>query len=522
MATTLNPYYEGNPLNKMITDDRLMLYTLNNWLFHKDFTGNIIDSNNLEHMRQQCAKLLGPVHLITADGSVDCVEDPGMQEENVALLHFAEIVSALSILADGGSFVVKKFTLFEASSVSITYLLNCVFQRVHIFKPCTSRRGNSEVYLVCINYNKQAENLQDILAVLRQKLTPDNSVTMPLFPRACLPKDFLLQHEVCSRTFMHYQINAIQANIHAYEYRPTKQQIRQLQSLRTAICDEYFQRYNIKSIPADMKILAKCKQHEEKGYTNKIYRGSFKERELLKEASREQQLFKLKTNINDLEKMLQETNELETHANCNSFQDGGKLQLKVQRGQAIQTLHSSLFVNVHLLVMRSKLLKVFEGQDPLWFNETKLTFTAASGQQTIFYRDYKTKNDNCFWQQEKGFFNACLAAICEHEPKQLHFHNLPFVTHFSASLLKCLFSNVFTDLSVTYYPTFQLNLANPLKDFKTNLHALQLALQDNCDAAQDVLCLCDIYELHRNEFNRCLKTYNNMLLINNFKLMFDH
>ncbi|XP_061400682.1 cap-specific mRNA (nucleoside-2'-O-)-methyltransferase 2-like, partial [Musca vetustissima] len=133
LATTLNPYYEGNPVKKMIMDDRFMLYTLDNWLFHKDFTGNIISSENVEHMKEECKKRLGEVHLITADGSIDCIDAPDCQEEKVDLLHFAEIVTALEILANGGSFVVKMFTLFESTSLCKLYLLNCVFREVHVF-----------------------------------------------------------------------------------------------------------------------------------------------------------------------------------------------------------------------------------------------------------------------------------------------------------------------------------------------------------------------------------------------------
>jgi hypothetical protein len=38
---------------------------------------------------------------VTADGSIDCQEDPGEQESLVASLHYCETVSALHILAQG-------------------------------------------------------------------------------------------------------------------------------------------------------------------------------------------------------------------------------------------------------------------------------------------------------------------------------------------------------------------------------------------------------------------------------------
>lgn len=39
--------------------------------------------------------------LITADGSVDCILNPGEQEVYVEHLHFCELVTALSVLHEG-------------------------------------------------------------------------------------------------------------------------------------------------------------------------------------------------------------------------------------------------------------------------------------------------------------------------------------------------------------------------------------------------------------------------------------
>lgn len=41
MANTLNPDYEGNSLSEMIPDDRLIRYTIDNWIFGSDATGDI-------------------------------------------------------------------------------------------------------------------------------------------------------------------------------------------------------------------------------------------------------------------------------------------------------------------------------------------------------------------------------------------------------------------------------------------------------------------------------------------------
>lgn len=46
--------------------------------------------------------------LVTADGSVDCMKDPGEQEKLVEYLHYGETVTALKILRTGN--VIPRYT----------------------------------------------------------------------------------------------------------------------------------------------------------------------------------------------------------------------------------------------------------------------------------------------------------------------------------------------------------------------------------------------------------------------------
>ena len=67
---------------------------------------------------------------VTADGSINCADNPGEQEAAVAQLIYCEAVCALLLLKAGGSLVLKTFTTFEYQMVTLMYLLACCFTEV--------------------------------------------------------------------------------------------------------------------------------------------------------------------------------------------------------------------------------------------------------------------------------------------------------------------------------------------------------------------------------------------------------
>jgi len=89
----------------MINEDRLILGSWENWTFLKDGTGNILVQDNIRNFIDveipNHRNILTHIHLVTADGSIDCQHNPGEQEALVEHLHLAEIVTALNILGEG-------------------------------------------------------------------------------------------------------------------------------------------------------------------------------------------------------------------------------------------------------------------------------------------------------------------------------------------------------------------------------------------------------------------------------------
>ncbi|XP_023235099.1 cap-specific mRNA (nucleoside-2'-O-)-methyltransferase 2-like [Centruroides sculpturatus] len=273
-ANTLNPYYEGNCLGFAIMDDRFLIKTLKNWHFGNDNTGNILNPvylyDLMAFLEIDLKKSENLLDLITADGSIDCQENPAEQENLIVALNFAEVVIALHLLKDGGNFVLKMFTIYECDAICIMYLLNCIFQKVNLFKPATSKSGNSEVYVVCLNY-KGRNDILSILEVLRKKIGC-NSFQKALFPLEIIPDDFLEQLYNCCSQFKDYQEMTIKENLRFYKGMSSKECLH-LNSVKEICADMYVSKYKLKRIKKSEKIIntKEFKNHQHQISNTKLF-----------------------------------------------------------------------------------------------------------------------------------------------------------------------------------------------------------------------------------------------------------
>ncbi|XP_067853716.1 cap-specific mRNA (nucleoside-2'-O-)-methyltransferase 2 [Heptranchias perlo] len=241
VANTLNPYHEGNDTSMMIMDDRLIAGTLPWWYFGPDNTGDVMALKYLMGLIE-FTQNMKTIHLVTADGSFDCQDNPGEQEALVSPLHYCETIVALKLLSPNGSFVLKMFTLFEHSSVCLLYLLNCCFQQVHVFKPGTSKSGNSEVYAVCLEYAGEAA-LGAHLSTMVQCFGPD-VVRESSLAQAPVPESFLGQLEECCAFFHKCQTDTIRENLQLFG-QMGEEEAKQLEGKRDCAAHFYLQRFRL-------------------------------------------------------------------------------------------------------------------------------------------------------------------------------------------------------------------------------------------------------------------------------------
>jgi len=265
-AMTLNPYFEGNDLVALIDQDKFMSETWGQWYQGVDNSGDITLWENVEGLIEVVRRELGEVHLVTADGGINCVDNPGEQEEISAQLLLCEVVTALLLLRAKGTLILKTFTTLEHKTLCLMYLLACCFAEVtlkqpvlftsawytvvyclhlqhtpasnpsnevnyplplsdyshppllqlHVVKPATSKAGNSEQYVICLGYNGAHTLSQKLMERLKLVFGP-HPPPRAMFPSSSIPESFLVQLIECTSMFAQYQMNVIEENMKLYD-----------------------------------------------------------------------------------------------------------------------------------------------------------------------------------------------------------------------------------------------------------------------------------------------------------------
>ena len=101
------------------------------------------------------------VDMAGADGGFS-VEDERYQEIKHTRLILSECIAAILSLKVGGTFILKMFSTLTKFSADLIYLLSWCFDTVYLFKPMSSRKGNSEKYFIGLALR---HSIQDVLNI---------------------------------------------------------------------------------------------------------------------------------------------------------------------------------------------------------------------------------------------------------------------------------------------------------------------------------------------------------------------
>ncbi|XP_053988812.1 cap-specific mRNA (nucleoside-2'-O-)-methyltransferase 2 [Hylaeus volcanicus] len=383
IATTLNPYYEGNPSSMMIDDDRFIRHTLTHWCFGEDNTGNLMNLKNLDKL-VKVSEPCSDIFLITADGSIDCLDVPAEQENVVAHLHFCETITALHLLNTGGSFLLKMFTTFECHSVCLIYLLSCCFGNVNIVKPVTSKEGNSETYVVCTDF-KGPTFVSPYLETLREHYECCSEQAM--FSKDDIPCAFIEKIVECSEFFKSLQCSVIMNNISTFQLCNHKM-LHDIKQIQHMVASKYIRDYNVqKLISGEIIGNTILKTSSSINVRKRALQGSFSER------CEQQHL----TPWNQLKKLFTDSKEIEIHT---SLDEDAKFKichypedLHISFGKIFSKVYSSRFCCESVLNIQKGVNDILANmgckiQYPSTesINELKKTILIKSKYKSLFFQ----------------------------------------------------------------------------------------------------------------------------------------
>lgn len=411
--------------------------------------------------------------------------------------------------------MLKLFTMFEHSTVSMLYLINLVFEEVNIYKPVTSRQGNSEVYAICINY-KGKTNLDKFLPVLKTAYGTELYGNRSLFPLEAIPEDFLKQIQDCASYFSSIQCQVINNNLQAYLMQKNISLHRDIKRIRAIVATEFIWQYDLKPVDYEQEILKGVLHEENKVNMNPRYhRGSYTERQLYTKMSVREKL----SNLNSFLQAEAVANPLILiHENVKWFtyyNVSTDLKLVFTYGKPLNKINSSKFIFVPIFKLYSQILAEEEFKEILLSmdNLNKTNEDYLSGYNTeitkvLKLQDYNfTENYNVY---EKRCFGLLLEMLMELTVGQtVLVQNFHALTHFNASVLYIAAKTCFERVGFT--PHYSLILEN-LKN-KAALKHLNI-LKAECDRVKnegklDVINSLTVQTTNVGDFYNSVVLYNN-------------
>jgi cap1 methyltransferase len=205
-----------------------------------DNTGDLLNKENLEYCFK---KYNNSMDLITADGGFDFSINFNNQECLSLKLIYAQVCYAIAMQKKNGSFILKVFDLFTEGSMDILFLLCCLYKKVYIIKPNTSRLANSEKYIICKDF--KLENSNTIMYELLKSFDYlKNNCNLTRILNIDIPCCFVNKIEEYNSVFGQSQIENIASTLNLIDnYRSDK--IETMKKNNITKCISWCQKYNL-------------------------------------------------------------------------------------------------------------------------------------------------------------------------------------------------------------------------------------------------------------------------------------
>lgn len=150
--------------------------------------GNIYKVANFDAVTTTLHDATDGVDLVVSDGGIGV--DINQETESTRLI-LSEMMFAIANLKDDGGFVCKLFETHTKLTHDLILIMASMFEKSYIIKPRRSRRSNSERYLVCTGYIRDADLADFMLDVYKMAETENG----PRIKLTRLPAELLTDQD---------------------------------------------------------------------------------------------------------------------------------------------------------------------------------------------------------------------------------------------------------------------------------------------------------------------------------------
>jgi hypothetical protein len=185
-----------------------------------DGTGDILVKENQDAFVNNVREVHPEgVHIFTADGGFDFSNDYNAQEDAILPLLLAETLIGLRTLSKGGCLIIKCFDTTEQPTIDLLWLISRAFCHWGLVKPCTSRAGNAERYIIGKGFLGDANDIIETLTQYQSRGKYNDRILQNIACdeyRAMLAKVCMLQEKI-----EHLEIGVIRETLDLIRYTDT-------------------------------------------------------------------------------------------------------------------------------------------------------------------------------------------------------------------------------------------------------------------------------------------------------------